>query len=318
MSFRDKKIGLLLPQWEDGMAGKTASGPEILELAKLSEDIGVDSVWLVDHFLFEPYVDEAEYGVEYPDEMKGKKVGFWECWTLASALAAITDRVEIGTLVANTGYRNPALHARMADTVDELSGGRLIFGIGAGDYRTEHDAFGYPWERRVGRFEEALQIICPLLKGESVTFGGEFYSTEEARLAPKGPRPDGPPILIGLLKGGPRMKRLVTQYADHWNCWLVEDSRPEAYRESYQSILEACEKHGRDPATLVKNAAVGVCFPGNALPVDDAVPFSGSNAEIAEQLSRFLDEDVDHLVIWLEPCTRDGIEQLSKVLEQLD
>ena len=109
----------------------------------------------------------------------------------AGALARETRRVEIGTLVVNTGYRNPALLARMADTIDELSEGRLILGLGAGDFESEHVAFGYPWDRRVSRFEEALQIIRPLLRGEKVTFEGEFYTTREAENIPKGPRPEG-------------------------------------------------------------------------------------------------------------------------------
>jgi alkanesulfonate monooxygenase SsuD/methylene tetrahydromethanopterin reductase-like flavin-dependent oxidoreductase (luciferase family) len=314
MSVRGKKIGILLPQKEREMAGETARGPQIVELGRRAQEAGLDSVWLVDHFAYEPYADEAAWGHAYPQEWKGVMVGFWECWTLASALAAATERVEIGTLVANTGYRNPGLLASMANSVDELSQGRLVLGVGAGDFRSEHEAFGYPWERRVGRFEEALQIIRPLLAGEHVTFDGEHYRTRNAVLLPRGPRPEGPPILIGLLEGGPRMRRLVAQYADHWNCWLVGGR---AYRDSYEPVMAACERHGRDPATLVKNAAIGIRLPGHGVDAADMSPWEGSPDELADRLGRFLEEDVDHVVVWLDPATPAGVESLAGVLERI-
>ncbi|MDH3688142.1 MAG: LLM class flavin-dependent oxidoreductase [Gammaproteobacteria bacterium] len=315
MSIRGKKVGLLLPHWERGLGRETPACSDIVGLAKCADDSGFDSVWLVDHFLIEPYVDEAEYGDPLPEHRKGVKVGVWECWTLAAALAVATERVEIGTLVSNTGYRNPALLAQMMNTIDDLSQGRLIAGLGAGDYPAEHKAFGYPYERRVGRFEEALQIIPPLLRGEKVTFQGEFYETFDAELRPKYSRV--PPILIGLLKGGPRMKRLVAQYADQWNCWVVEDTRIELYRESHDAIVQACEKHGRDPAALRKNAAIGVCLPGFTPEYQGETRLSGSTEEIAEQFGKFLEQDVDHLVVSLRPFSRDGIENFAELLQRV-
>ena len=316
MSMQNKRLGLLLPHWDRGMGGETPGGADVLDLASLAEDVAFDSVWLIDHFLFEPYIDDADYGEPLPEEFRSLKVGVWECWTLASALAVVTKHVEIGTLVSNTGYRNPALLARMVDTIDELSQGRIILGLGAGDFPSEHKAFGYPFERRVGRFEEALQIVRPLLRGETVTFEGEFYETYEAQLLPKGGRPEGPPILIGLLKGGPRMKRLVVQNADEWNCWIVENSQLDIYQENYEAIVQACVRHGRDPATLRKNAAVGVCLPGYT-PEFPGDFITGSDSQIADQLNRFLEMDLDHVVIQLEPCTRDSVESFSRILNQL-
>lgn len=300
------------------MGGETARGTEILGLAKLGEALDFDSVWLVDHFLWN-VVDREHLDEVPPEGSEGLRFGYWECWTLASAVAAATSRVEIGTLVTNTGYRNPALLARMAETVDEISGGRVILGVGAGAIAGEYEAFGYDFERRIGRFEEALQIIRPMLRGEAVTFDGEFYRTRNAELLPKGPRSNGPPILIGILKGGPRMKRLAVQYADHWNCWLTWlDSRVETYREAYREIVEACEKHGRDPATLQKNVAIAICFSGSKSDMPGALPLMGSNEEIAGELARYLEEDVDHIVIKLQPMTRETIEMLARILELLD
>ena len=180
------KIGFCLPHETAAMGGATASGADVLRFARRAEAIGFDSVWLVDHFCYFAAAELEALGASAPPELAGRVFGAWECMVTAGALARETRRVEIGTLVVNTGYRNPALLARMADTIDELSEGRLILGLGAGDFESEHVAFGYPWERRVGRFEEALQIIRPLLRGEKVTFEGEFYTAQEAENIPKG------------------------------------------------------------------------------------------------------------------------------------
>ena len=315
MSFLGKKIGLLLPIKEKIMDGRTPRADDVIAMACRAEDIGLDSVWLVDHFLHEPYADEQAFGHDMPEDSKGVTVGFWECWTMAAGLAVATDRVEIGTLVTNTGYRNPALLARMVDTVDELADGRLILGVGAGDFPSEYDIFGYDWDRRVGRFEEALQIICPMLKGEAVTFDGEFYRAKAAELRPRGPRRNGPPILIGLLEGGPRMRRLVAQYADHWNCWLVGGRD---YETCLGTVTEACEKHGRDPATLVKNAAIGMWMPGRECTDPAIKPMTGNSEQLAEQLRSFLQKNVDHIVIRMDPMTLEGLDQLDEVLHLLE
>jgi alkanesulfonate monooxygenase SsuD/methylene tetrahydromethanopterin reductase-like flavin-dependent oxidoreductase (luciferase family) len=316
MPCRNKKIGLVLPQWEGAMGGETARGAEIVAQAKLCDELGFDSVWTVDQILLDLDDYFSIMGMTATEGVELGKLGFWECWTLTSALAVATSRVEIGTLVTCTAYRNPALLARMADTVDELSGGRLILGVGAGALKSEFEAFGFEWDRRVGHFEEALQILSPLLKGELVTFNGEFYRTREAQLSPKGVRPDGPPILIGSIAVGPRMRRLIVQYAHHWNCWLAEDSRLDEYNAPYDTILRTCEKFERDPATLTKNVAVGVCLEGQS-PNPGELPITGSTAEIEDQLGRFLDADIDHLVVQLTPCTREGIERLSEVFSQV-
>jgi alkanesulfonate monooxygenase SsuD/methylene tetrahydromethanopterin reductase-like flavin-dependent oxidoreductase (luciferase family) len=318
MSIRGKKVGFILPQREGGIGGETPRWTEILDLAKVGEALNFDSVWVVDHFLWN-VVDLRHLNEVPPEGSEALRFGYWECWTLVSALAASTSRIEIGTLVSNTGYRNPALLARMAETVDEISGGRVILGLGAGAIAGEYDAFGYDFERRIGRFEEALQIIKPMLRGEAVTFDGEFYRTRKAELLPKGPRANGPPILVGVWKGGPRMKRLAVQHADHWNCWLPWlDSRVETYREAYREIVEACEKHGREPATLRKNAAIAISFDGSDSKMPGARPLTGSSEEISEELARYLEEDVDHIVVSPQPNTPGTIEMLARILESID
>ena len=312
------KIGFCLPHETAAMGGATATGADVLRFARRAEAIGFDSVWLVDHFCYFPAAELEALGAGAPPELAGRVFGAWECMVTAGALARETRRVEIGTLVVNTGYRNPALLARMADTIDELSEGRLILGLGAGDFASEHVAFGYPWERRVGRFEEALQIIRPLLRGEKVTFEGEFYTTQEAENIPKGPRPSGPPIMIGVLGRGPRMKRLVAQHADQWNCWLAsEDSHARAYVEIRDAMLAGCEKHGRDPATLELNVTVRVCPPGGRPVSEDMDPLTGSPEQIAEQLLEFEALGVEHITVWPHPNTFESLEAMGEVLQAL-
>src|SRR5215467_3076615 len=173
----------------------------IRAVAQQAEKDGFDSIWLADHFLY-----------RNPGEPTR---GIWECWTLLAALAEATQRVEIGTLVLCNSFRNPAILAKMAVTADEVSHGRLILGVGAGWHQPEYDAFGVPFDHRVDRFEEALQILGPLLKERYVDFVGQYYQARNCEDVPRGPRPDGPPLLLG--GEGPRMLKLTAQYADLWN-----------------------------------------------------------------------------------------------------
>ena len=173
----------------------------VREMALHAEALGFDSLWLDDHLL---YRDAGH-----------PPVGIWECWTVLSALAEATTRVELGTLVLCNQFRNPALVAKMASTVYEVSNGRFILGIGAGWNEPEFQAFGIPFGHRVTRLEEALHIITPLLREGHVDFTGRYYQARDCEIVPRGPRASGPPLLIG--GSGPRMLRLAAQYADMWN-----------------------------------------------------------------------------------------------------
>lgn len=166
---RDLNIGVVIPAM--------LPAGEVIAYARLVEACWLDSVWLGDHFYFDLYGDLLAQGTPLADTMRGVYYRGQEIFTMLAAVAVATERVELGTLVACTGYRNPALLADMAETIDDLSGGRLILGLGAGNMASEHHIHGFPFDRRVGRFEEALQIIQPMLRGEAVTFAGEFYRT---------------------------------------------------------------------------------------------------------------------------------------------
>jgi probable F420-dependent oxidoreductase len=292
------KIGVVINHMEDSKSGNTPSYSEMRELALEAEAGGLDSIWVFDHLLF-----------RFEDDDPVTTLGIWECWTLLSALAEATNRVELGTLVLCNPFRNPALLAKMAHTLDEVSGGRLILGVGAGWHKPEFDAFGYDFERRVDRFEEALQILKPLLQGKTVDFDGTYYQAEECVITPLGPRPDGIPLLIGA--GQPRMLRLVARYADQWNTvWLGEAHE---LAERLERILKACAEVGRDPATLDVTAGVQVSFPdlGETNHITEK-PLSGSTEELAHAFHAYAEAGTAHLIVHHTPA---GLPALARVAE---
>src|SRR5690242_1753267 len=199
---RKMTLGLLPGLDENGHDGATPRYKTIQRMAQEAEDAGLDTFWLADHFFYE----------EAPDK---PRIGQWEAFTFLSALAAATSRIALGPLVACTSFRNPALLAKMADALDEISNGRFILGLGCGWNEPEYTMFGWPFDHRVGRFEEAMAIIAPLLREGRADFHGDYYEATDAVLRPRGPSPQGPPLMIGGTR--PRMLRLTARYADIYN-----------------------------------------------------------------------------------------------------
>lgn len=301
---RPLKVGIGLPDAVGQMAGETARWADLAAMARRAEEVGFDSVWVEDHLLFRG------------DVTGGPTEGPWECWSLLAALAATTSRVEIGPLVTCTSFRNPALLAKIADTVDEISGGRLILGLGAGWHEPEYAAFGFPFDHRVARFEEALAIIHGLLRDGQIDFTGRYYTARECELRPRGPRPGGPPILMGTTR--PRMLRLTARYADLWNVYFPQDLEPLT-----ASVDAACIDVGRDPATLTRTAALLIDATGEGARRSSAnpsgrAPIAGSPEEIAATLRGYAAAGIAHVQIWLEPNSPRGIEAFAPVLELLD
>ncbi len=289
------KIGVRINHSKIPNSGEALAYSELRQMAQTAESGGLDSIWLFDHLF---YRHDPQ-----------KTVGIWECWTLLSALAEATERVELGTLVLCTPFRNPALLAKMAHTLDEVSGGRLILGVGAGWHQPEFDAFGYDFEKRVDRFEEALQVIRPLIQGQSVDFAGTHYQVENCVITPLGPRPDGMPLLVGAHK--PRMLRLVARYADQWNtAWL---GQPEELAERLELIHDACAGVGRDPATLDVTVGVQAVFPelGETFSITEK-PLTGTAEELAEAFHGYEEAGADHLIIFPLPT---GVETVERVAE---
>jgi probable F420-dependent oxidoreductase len=304
------KVGLLLPTYEGMVDGETPRWSDMLAIAQRAEAVGFDSVWVVDHLTIP--VDQTVPGAE--------PMGAWECWSLLAALSAATTHIGVGSLVTSATFRNPALLAKMADTIDEVSGGRLTLGLGAGSIPAEFAAFGYPSDHRVDRFEEATTIIRRLLHGEQVTFAGRHYQTHEAQLRPRGPRPEGPPILIGARSH--RMDRLAARYADVWNAaW---PNRAEELVPRIADIDAACEEVGRDPASLQRSAGVMVDLPGlgpssnwlwATLVREPRHPLTGSVDEMAAGLRAYAALGITHIQVWLDPPGLDGVEAFAPVLE---
>jgi alkanesulfonate monooxygenase SsuD/methylene tetrahydromethanopterin reductase-like flavin-dependent oxidoreductase (luciferase family) len=288
-SSRPLKVGLNLPTVEGTMDGRSAGWADLLALARRAEACGFDSLWVSDHML-----------VSWQEHTRG----VWEGWSLLAALAAATERVELGPLVSPTVFRNPALLAKMADTVDEVSGGRLVLGLGAGWDAPEYAAFGYPTDHRVDRFEEALQVIVPLLRTGRVDFEGRYYRVRGCELRPRGPRPTGPPILLGAK--GPRMQRLAATYADHLNVQgpLRQPSEAVPLRAAADA---ACAAVGRDPSTLGRSASIVVDL-SKSPPAE----------QVAETLRGYAREGLSLVQVWLSPCTPAGVDAFATTLELLD
>jgi alkanesulfonate monooxygenase SsuD/methylene tetrahydromethanopterin reductase-like flavin-dependent oxidoreductase (luciferase family) len=271
------KVGLSLAQApEDGSGG---TWREVLAMARLAESGGADSVWVCDHFLHRP--------------ADAPQVGYHEAFTLVSALAAATERIEIGTLVLATTFRPPGLLAKMAATADDVAGGRLILGLGCGWYEPEYTAFGYPFDHRVGRFEEALEIVARLLREGSVTFRGRWYELDEAVILPAPAHRT--PIMVAAT--GPRMLRATARHADSWQeAWF---GRPdERYRAVYEAFNEACEAEGRDPATIERTVGVTV---GGDDPPERRLELDPS--AIADGLAAWEDLGVGHVQLGIFPAT---------------
>jgi len=306
---RPLKIGVFLPIVEGQMDGVTPRWSDVLAMARRAEEIGLDSVWIPDHLLFR-FTEIAE--------------STYECLSILAALAAATKRVEIGTLVICTGFRNPAVLASMANTIDEISDGRLILGLGAGYHEPEYRAFGIPYDHRYSRFEESLHIIATLLRERQIDYEGTYYSARECELRIGGPRPQGPPIMVGTT--GEKMLRLTAKYADIWNRYLVFDnSNASAIPPLRAAVNAACAEVGRDPATLGRTASVLIDFKDNPAeppifnrPHANPTAITGSPEEMAAQLRAFAAEGISHIQIWTSPRTVEGIERLAPVLEALD
>lgn len=297
------KVGIFLTPWGEGGDGSDPTWRDVLHRAQLAESIGVDSIWVSDHLQMEPE--------------PGARLGGWEGWSQIAALAAVVPRVEIGALVMCALWRNPALMAKMADTVDEISGGRLILGLGAGWHEPEFRAYGYPFDRRIDRFAEALAVIIPLLREGQVDFSGSYVTAQECELRPRGPRPGGPPVMIGALANRPRVLALAVQYADIWNAWLSwQDNTPAAIRPTLSAVDAACAAAGRDPAKLHRSVTVQIDFP-DAVPnrSPDARPLQGDPHVVAEALGAYESVGINHLQVVLNPNTSRSIERFARGLE---
>jgi probable F420-dependent oxidoreductase len=292
------KIGLFIYLANERDGNRARRYDTIRAVAQQAEADGFDSIWVADHFLYR----DAE-----------ETRGIWESWTMLTALAEATRRVEIGPLVACNSFRNPAILAKMATTLDEVSGGRLILGVGAGWNEPEYKAFGLPYDHRVARFEEALQIIKPLLRDGYVDFEGQYYQARDCLISPRGPRPAGPPLMVG--GEGPRLLELAARYGDQWNTGYM--GKPETMAGPFDRIAAACQRVGRDPATLGVTAFIGLWFP-ELQPTRPAFfdkPLTGTPEEIAAAMRGYAELGVRHIMFQCVPYTPEVLKLLTEAVQ---
>jgi len=272
--------------------------PELLAIARAAEQVGFDSIWVGDHVLYR--------GDGRPER------GPWDVWTTLAALAAATERVTLGPLVASTAFHPPGLLARMAATVDEISAGRLVLGLGAGWNAVEFRAFGIPFDRPVARFEEAFTIVRRLLAGERVALDGRFYRAEDAVLLP--PPARRLPLLVGSV--GSRLLAAALPHVEAWNCWYDQyGNAPEGFAELNARVDEAAAEAGRDPADLARSACVLVAFDpdrperpvtGDAPPVD--------RSRLVEHLRALAEAGADEAILVVSPIDEASVRGLGALL----
>lgn len=293
----------MLPLGQNDALGRPLSWEELRDMAVAADQGGLASVWGADHLIFR-------------DE--GETAGIHECWTVLTAVAGVTRQVAIGPLVLALPFRNPAVVAKMATALDEISGGRLILGVGCGWHQPEFDAFGFPFDHRVGRFEEALEVLVPLLRTGHVSFEGRYHRAD-AELLPPGPRPNGPPILIAGRQ--PRMMQLVARHADQWNAaWYGLPAEATELAERIARQRAACEAEGRDPATLTLTAGILVAFPhlladgDGEEPPDEAI--RGDVEHVAEALAGYATHDVEHVIAHVWPRNAAAVKELAEAADR--
>lgn len=287
------QVGVQLPEVE-----RVVRWPELARMARTAESAGFDSLWVGDHYLY---------------DLHGERVGPWEAWTTLAALAAVTERVRLAPFVASLTFHNPAVIAKMASTVDEVSGGRLVLGVGAGWNETEYRAFGFPFERRVARFGESFDVLRRLVAGETVSLDGEFVQLDRCVLHPPSARPTPIPILIGST--GPRMLDLALPHAAAWNAWFTEyGNTPSEVGRALAPLHAACERIGRDPATVERSVALLLDF-GAERPRQHSInPVRGPVAAQAEALGQLAAAGIDLVQLVLDPITEASIEQAAEVV----
>ncbi len=298
-------VGLVLESGADPILGTTPRWLDIRRQAKFAEDVGFDTVWVADELLWES--DEWE-----------RPMGFWECVATVGAVAASTETITVGTWVLSSLHRNPGLTARIVETLHEISGGRFIFGLGSGHAGRQGEAFGFPANYTVSRYEEALGIITTLRNEGSASFDGRFHRAKGLVMTP---RPDGNPT-IPLLLGGhkPRTMRLACEHADIWSAYATSSSQPEAFRELLGQFDNVCEESGRDAASVGKSVGVVVAPPGKNPEgvLADGDPICGSVEQVIDTFSRFAEMGFTRVEIMAAGDQDETIEGLAPVVAAFD
>jgi alkanesulfonate monooxygenase SsuD/methylene tetrahydromethanopterin reductase-like flavin-dependent oxidoreductase (luciferase family) len=290
------RVGVQLPEVE-----RRVGWNEYVAMARAAEEVGFDSIWLGDHLL-------------YRDDGREER-GPWDAWSLLAGLAAVTERVQIGPLVACTAFAPPALLARKAAAVQEMSAGRLVLALGAGWNRAEFEAFGLPFDHRAARFIESFEVIRRLLAGERVRHAGEFGHVVDAVVLPLPGRP--PSLMVGSV--GERVLRATLPYVDAWNCWYAWfGNTPDGFAGQNARITDLLQDCDRDPTEVARTATVFVALDdaGSDRPHADVEPVTGSTTAIADRLREFEAAGVDEAILVVSPITESSIRALEPVVQR--
>jgi len=301
---RPFEIGLVLPLNQSFVDGSTTRWTEIRDMAVRAEEMGFDTVWTADELLWRP-----------PEATEGG-TGWWECVAMTGAVAAATSRVKVGTWILSALHRNPGISAKAVETLDEISGGRFVLGLGSGHAGNQGKIFGLLEDHVYSRFEEALEIIVPLLRHGRADFEGRFHAARGLEQRPLGPRPGRIPIMIGA--GGSKMIRLAARHADVWSWYVNERSEVAEFEPRLRELEAACAEVGRDPATIGRSAGIWVEPTGVGGAEAMAVPVRGSALEIADGIRSFHAAGFTQVELMLWPSTMAALEAMAPVLEELD
>jgi alkanesulfonate monooxygenase SsuD/methylene tetrahydromethanopterin reductase-like flavin-dependent oxidoreductase (luciferase family) len=294
ISSYEVRVGLQLPEVE-----REVRWTEVASIARAAEESGFESIWVGDHLLYR--------GAGRPER------GPWDAWTQLAALAAITPRVRLGPLVAATAFHPPGAIARMAASIDEISGGRLVLGLGAGWNEPEFRAFGYPFERLVSRFEESFAIIRGLIAGEHVTFSGEFHRVEDAVLLP--PPRRRIPIMLG--SNGARMLGIALPHVEAWNTWFTSYGNTiDGFANLRADVDAACVRAERDPGEIAHSACVLVKAgdtPGERPHDVPPVPLK----DLSDHLRLLAEAGADEAILVLDPIDERSTRRAADVIVDL-
>ena len=293
------ELGVVLPLDQQGPERATVHWPEIRALAHRAEEIGFDTIWTPDELVW--------FTGDSPQ-------GFWDGVSMAGAVAASTTRAMVGTWVMSALHRNPGIIAKTAETLDDISGGRFVFGLGAGhEWPGQAHAFGLPEDKVFARFEEALEVIVPLLRAGRASFEGQFHGARDLPQQPVGPRPGRIPLLIG--GNGARGQRAAARYADIYSCYVEEQASVDEVAPRLRSLEAVCAELGRDPASIGRSVGARV------RPLDPAgirpSAISGSAEEIADAVRSFREAGFTRLEMMLAPGRLDALEALAPVVEAI-
>lgn len=295
------EYGIVVQAGQYGPDRKLNRWTDVRDMALRAEAVGFDTVWLADELVW--FWDDKP------------PLALWDGVSMMGAVAASTSRIKVGSWVLSALHRNPGILAKTVETIDEISGGRFVFGLGAGHaWPGQAHAFGLPEEHIFDRFEEALEIIVPLLRDGKADFEGTYHAARGLIQVPQGPRPNRIPLMLGVL--GPRGQRLAAKHADIWSLYAETRSDMVEFQPRLDGLLAACAEVGRDPATMGRSAGVDI-KPLETEPHPDHAWIGGSPEQIADQIRAVVDGGFTQIEFFISPPTLESVEACAPVLELL-